>query len=302
MVKNLVMSCVVGLGSFGCRSTTTPEDMDDMEQPTTSAGESPDEVLWADRVINMAHAGGKGTRPENTLLACEQALLDGADVLELDVHATADGVLVVIHDDTVDRTTDGTGRVKDFTLDELRLLDAGHAFTTDDGATYPYRGMGLQIPTLEEVFDAFPDVPYVLEIKQVDPPIVEPFIELCRDKGVLDRLIIASFWEEPLVEVRQQLPDVPTNFAVPEVIEFLALTDETEPSYVPPAEFLQVPIELQNISVLSPELVERAGRLDLRVHAWTINDASQMQMLVDMGVDGIITDYPARLRDLLDDG
>jgi glycerophosphoryl diester phosphodiesterase len=301
--RHVLVAVLLAAPSLGCQGVQEHGETSMAEsesEDSSSEMEAPEEVLWADRVLNIAHAGGKGMRPENTIVACEQALLDGAEVLELDVHATADGVLVVIHDETVDRTTDGTGRVKDLTFAEIRALDAGHHFTPDGGATHPFRGMGVTIPSLEEVLDAFPDVPYVLEIKQVDPPIVEPFIELCRDKGILDHLVIASFHEGPLLEVRDRLPEVPTNFSVPEVIELLALSGDDEADYLPPAEFLQVPIELQGISVLTPELAEKAARLDLKVHAWTINDVAEMQMLVDMGVDGIITDYPERLRDLLE--
>jgi glycerophosphoryl diester phosphodiesterase len=294
-VRGVVALALAG----GCAEPPTEGEGEGGPTTTEQEPEAPEDVLWADRVLNIAHACGKGTRPENTIMACEQALRDGAEVLELDIHATADGVLVVIHDDTVDRTTDGTGRVKHMSLGELRQLDAAYHYTPDGGETYPYRGMGVQVPTLEEVFDAFPDVPFVLEIKQADPPIVDPFLELCERKNVLERAVISSFLEAPLLDVRERVPDVPTNFAIPEVIELLALDDDALPTYVPPAEFLQVPIELSGISVLDEVLAARAKQLGLKVHAWTINDVTEMQMLVDMGVDGIITDYPTRLHDLL---
>ncbi|TMA48552.1 MAG: glycerophosphodiester phosphodiesterase, partial [Deltaproteobacteria bacterium] len=108
--------------------------------------------------------------PENTLDAFAAAVRAGAERLELDVHATADGEIVVMHDDHVDRTTDGSGPVRSFSLAALRRLDAGHRFRTPDG-TYPYRGRGLGVPTLGELLEAIPDVPLNIEVKQLEPPL-----------------------------------------------------------------------------------------------------------------------------------
>ena len=104
------------------------------------------------RPLVMAHQGGKGLRPENTLSAFEHAVALGVDVLEMDIHTTADGAPVVMHDETVDDTTDGTGPLLSFTSAELKELDAGYDWTPDDGQTFPYRGQGITVPTLEEVF------------------------------------------------------------------------------------------------------------------------------------------------------
>ena len=286
----------------GVATSTAGEDTAAATSAADSTGdgdEAPEDTLWADRVLNIAHAGGKGTRPEHTMIAYETAMMEGTDVLELDVHATADGVLVLMHDETVDRTTDGTGLIKDKTLAQLQALDAGYTFTTDDGATYPFRGMGLTVPTLDEVFTAFPDVAYVIEIKQDTPSIVEPFLDTCDAHGMLDQMVASAFSQEVLVELRAAAPDVPTSFALPEVLAFLALDAAAEKTYVPPGQFLQVPIEQSGFPVLSADFVERAKRFDLQVHAWTINDQAQMQLVIDWGVDGVITDFPARLRDLL---
>jgi glycerophosphoryl diester phosphodiesterase len=159
--------------------------------------------------------------------------------------------------------------------------------------------MGLRVPRLDEVLDAFAEVPYVIEIKQGTPSIVEPFLQTCADKGVLDRMVASAFDVNVLEELRAADPDLPTSFGLAEVVAFLALTPETEAAYAPPAEFLQVPPVQGGIPVLTPAFIERADRFDLKVHAWTINEPAEMQELIDLGVDGIITDYPARLRDLV---
>ncbi len=265
-----------------------------------------EEILRCDGVVlNIAHRGGRRIRPEHTLVAYEQALADGADVLELDIHATSDGVIVVMHDDTIDRTTDGTGAIKDMTFDELRTYDAGYEFTPDDGMTYPYRGMGLVVPSLEEVLQALPDVPYLIEIKQAAPSIVDDFVAITREQGVTRQINGASFDDAVLAELRAKAPEIATSFATGEVFEYFIEStnpDGVDPSYVPPAEFLQVPPEQGGVMVLHDQFVPVAHELGLKVHVWTINDEAQMRELIeDFGVDGILTDVPPLLTTVLED-
>ena len=125
----------------------------------------------------IGHRGSAGEAPENTLLSFECALADGAAILESDVHLTRDGVPVLIHDDAVDRITEGSGRVADFSLDALRHLDAGYRFTPDQGRTHPYRGRGLRVPTLQEAFAAFPGARFNLELKENLAGMVERSVE-----------------------------------------------------------------------------------------------------------------------------
>ncbi|MGB5811857.1 MAG: glycerophosphodiester phosphodiesterase [Polyangiales bacterium] len=256
-------------------------------------------------VLNIAHRGGRRIRPEHTLVAYEQALAEGADVLELDLHATSDNVIVVMHDDTVDRTTDGSGAIKEMTFAELRMYDAGYNFTTDDGATYPFRGMGLLVPTLEEVLEAFPDVPYVIEIKQADPSIVDGFVEITRSFEVVDQINGASFNDDVLQELRAAAPEMETSFSEDEVAAFFfeSLKPEgIDPSYVAPAEFLQVPPTRGALEVVHEGFVPAAHSLGLKVHVWTINDEEEMRTLIeDFGVDGVMTDDPPTLTRVIEE-
>jgi len=144
-------------------------------------------------VLVMAHRGGKGLWPENTLYAFREAARAGVDVLEMDIHSTKDGVLVVIHDATVERTTDGSGEVQSYTLEELRKLDAGYRWTNDDGKTFPYRSKGIQIPTLEEVLSTFPDIRLNIEIKPPDVRIAEKLCNQIRAAQSSSRVLVASF-------------------------------------------------------------------------------------------------------------
>jgi glycerophosphoryl diester phosphodiesterase len=269
------------------------DDGDD--PPPVQAGD----VFFAARVLNIAHRGGNRLRPEQTILAWESALALGVDALEMDFRATADGALIMMHDQTVDRTTNGSGRVDELTFAEIRQLDAGYRFTPDGGATYPYRGQGVQVPTLEEVLARFRGSPMNIEIKAENPEsVIEPFVALLDKYRVRGDVLVASFSESLMNRFRLAAPDVLTSYTPLEVAQFLVLTPELEDLYEAPAPFLQVPPFSGALPVLTPELVARAHRLGLYVHAWDVDD--RMSETIALGVDGLIVDDPAALKALLD--
>lgn len=252
------------------------------------------------RFLVFAHRGGGGLYPENTLGAFEYSAKMGVDVLELDVHATRDGALVVMHDGSVDRTTDGRGRVSEMTLAEIKKLDAGFRFTTDGGKTFPFRAQGVTIPTLEEIFDALPAMTFNVEPKQTEPSITRPLCEIIRARRMSDKVIVGSFRQTAIDEFRASCPEVATSATPTEVSEFLALYKiGLGASYAPPMQALQVPQNLGALQVVTRDFVEAAHRLNIKVHVWTINDPAQMRELIEIGVDGIMTDYPDRLLNLL---
>ena len=254
----------------------------------------------SDRPMVIAHQGGEGLRPSNTLIAFENAVALGVDVLEMDVHSTNDGVLVLIHDDTVDRTTDGTGRVNDFALAELQQLDAGEYWTADDGATTPYRGQGVRIPTLDEVLTAFPQMKFNIEIKQVEPSIASSLCETLRAHDLTDRALIASFHPTAMNEFRAACPEVATSMVEDEIRPFFILnTIFLGALYNPPGAAFQVPEYSGSLHVLTPRFVRGAHGNNVAVHPWTIDDPADMERFLDMGVDGIITDRPDLMIELL---
>ncbi len=253
-----------------------------------------DNVLLCGEPLLIAHRGGGKLRPEETLPAFENAAALGADVLELDVHSTSDGEIVCLHDDTVDRTTDGTGAVHDFALADLQALDAGYHFTSDSGATYPWRGKGVSIPTLAQVLDAHPDAWFSIEIKQATPDIVDPVLDLLDEKGAAGRVVVVSFFDEVVQEVRNKRPDILTGMALGEMLELNAVTDDTEQSYQAPTRIVQPPE-----NAITAEFVARANRLGLRLHAWTVNDRPRMEELLELGTHGIMTDDPALLGEVI---
>ncbi len=264
---------------------------------------APDHPFYAgfnDRPLVIAHRGGRGLWPENTLYAYQHAVDLGVDVLEMDMHMTADGVPVMIHDATVDRTTDGAGGVKDMTLEALKALDAGYNWSPDDGATFPYRGQGITVPTLEEVFQAFPHMPMNIEIKQADPPITDVFCQLIRSYGRQNLVLVASFNDQTLADFRAACPEVATSTAREETRLLVILNLVwLGRFYNPPAHAVQVPEENSGIYIMTERFVRTAHNRNLYVDIWTINETADMQRMIDLGVDGIITDYPDRLLSLL---
>ncbi|MGI8495910.1 MAG: glycerophosphodiester phosphodiesterase [Pyrinomonadaceae bacterium] len=248
----------------------------------------------------FAHRGGGGLYPENTLEAFEDSAKLGVDVLELDIHATSDGKLVVLHDSAVDRTTNGRGRVSEMTLENLKKLDAGFQFSPDGGKTFPYRGRGITVPTLEEIFNAFPKIRFNIEPKQQTPSITQPLCSILRERKMTDRVIVGSFRQEVIDKFRAECPEVATSASPKEAVQFLAMYKTgLSDAYAPPMQALQIPENLGYLNVVSKHFVETAHRLNLKVHVWTINDPTDMQRLIEAGVDGIMTDYPDRLLNLL---
>ncbi len=232
--------------------------------------------------------------PENTLDAFAGGLKAGAERLELDVHATADGVVVVHHDENLERTTDGAGPVRTLSLAALERLDAGHRFRAPDG-TYPYRDRGLRVPTLVALLEAFPGVPLNIEIKQQEPPIEAAVLAALDRFAARARTLLAAEDEAIMARIRAAAPDVLTSFAAPEVADFVyRLRDDRLAGYRPPGVALQVPPAYQGIPIITAESIAAAHALGLEVHAWTINDEAEMERLLDLGVDGIMTDFPAR--------
>jgi glycerophosphoryl diester phosphodiesterase len=237
--------------------------------------------------------------PENTLAAFRRAEALGVDVLEMDLRHAADDEIVVIHDETVDRTTNGQGRVRDMTLAELRELDAAYRFVDRSGGN-PLRGRGITVPALADVLLAFPEARLNLEMKEFDP---EQALRLC---GVLrrfhaaERVLVSSFGHPPMAAFRGACPEVATGATRRETIAFSVLNRLRLGSlYHSPAVALQVPQTFRGRRVVTPELLSLARDVNLWVEVWTVNEEADMRRLLAMGVQAVLTDHPDRLLALL---
>lgn len=272
---------------------------------------------WLERrVLNWAHQGGAREGPSSTLWAMRHALEAGAQAIELDVHATSDGHIVVCHDPTVDRTTNGQGAIADLTLEEVQSLDNAYWWVPGEVAApgradheYPLRGgapddPSLRIPTLHEVLEEFPRVFLNFDIKQTGPavkPYEDEVARVLAEHGRVDDVIVASFLDEATDNFCKVAPEACISFGMEGTRGFFtALRDGRalpESSHVA----LQVPPRAGKVDLVTPSFVDAAHGAGVAVHVWTIDDEAEMRRLVGLGVDGIMTDRPSVLAAVLDD-
>jgi len=237
---------------------------------------------------NVSHRGASGRFPENTLASFRAALEDGAGGLELDVRVTRDGHPVVMHDPTVDRTTDGFGAVAGMTLEDVRRLGAG--------------GTGEGVPTLREVFDEFPEARVNIDIKDWDLPGAEKVVlNVLREAGVADRVLVASADHRVLRRFRRASGgEFDTGASRREIAVFYALSRLGLERLLRPAyAALQVPVVYGPLRLLTPRFVRAAHSVGARVDAWVINDPARMREVLDLGADVVMTDRPEALAKVL---
>jgi glycerophosphoryl diester phosphodiesterase len=270
---------------------------------------------WLERrVIAYAHQGGAWESPSSTLHAIRAAVATGATGIELDVHATADGELVVCHDATVDRTTAQSGTIASFTLEELRSMDFSYWWIPGadvspgrPAADYPFRGRApadrdFGIATLREVLEEFPGVVLNLDIKQTAPvvaPYEESLASLLAEYGRADDVIVASFLDPATDAFRRFAPEVPTSAGTVATAEAWRAVQEGENLPEIPAVAYQVPERQGDLVVVDERFVAAAHAAGKAVHVWTVNEAESMYRLLGLGVDGIISDVPSVLCSVL---
>jgi glycerophosphoryl diester phosphodiesterase len=271
--------------------------------------------MWLQRrVIGYAHQGGAWESPSSTLHAIDHALEVGATGVELDVHATADGELVVCHDASVDRTTAGQGTIASFTLAELRAMDFSYWWIPGADVTpgrpdaeYPFRGRApgdpaFGIATLREVLERYPGVVLNLDIKQTAPvvaPYEESLARLLAEFGRTDDVIVASFLDPATDAFRSFAPMVPISAGTMATAAAWQAVQAGEDLPESPAVAFQVPERQGDLVIVDEAFVAAAHRAGKAVHVWTINDATTMERLLGLGVDGIITDVPTTLTSVL---
>ena len=239
----------------------------------------------------FAHRGGCALGPENTMAAFELGLAAGADGLELDVHLSADGVAVVCHDPTLDRTTDASGPVKRRTAAELSRIDAGYGFVDGNG-NFPFRGRGVGIPTLRDVLRRFRDVPVIVEMKADRPEMGRAVAAEVRTVSAADRVCAASDGSRAVTAAREALPEMATSANRWEVRLALYRSWVHWPVRQTGYGGYQVPETAGAIRVVSPSFVRHSHEANLEVHVWTVDDEADMKRLLDWGVDALISNRP----------
>jgi len=245
-------------------------------------GSNPREAKNGAHIVRkIAHRGASADFPENTLAAFEAAIKAGADMCELDIQRSADGALVVIHDDTVNRTTDGTGKVGSMTLAELQRLDAGSRRSNDFA--------GEKIPTLDEVFDLV-DGRCGLNIELKAHGVEEEVCRIIRERSAERTAVVSSFEWDWLMRVKKIAPEIRIG----------VLADCAPSRMMAAAARLSAWAIHPEAKLVKPEVCATAHRLGYQVYTWTVDDREEMRRLIAVGVDGIMTNYPARLRSVLE--
>jgi len=260
----------------------------------------PIKALPSNRPLVFGHRGAAGQAPENTLPSFALARALGADVFELDVHASSDGVICVMHDPDLERTTNGEGLLRSQTWSQLQKLDAGYRFTRD-GVDFPYRGHGVRIPSLETLLRTFPDVPCNMEIKQEDPAIVEEVVRVVERCDAAGRVILAAEHDSIMATIRRHAGDMVTSFATLEAMDFFSRVQSGNfDGYHPAGSALQIPPRFGEVELVTADSLAAARRFNLEVHVWTINQREEMEELVGLGVDAIMSDLPGLARAVVD--
>jgi glycerophosphoryl diester phosphodiesterase len=247
-------------------------------------------ALGGPRPLVLAHRGGCALGPENTMLAFERGRAAGADGFEIDVRLAADGEVVVIHDATLDRTTDARGSVSSLTAAQLAKVDAAHWFDPSGG--FPLRGGGVGVPRLAEALHAYPDAVFIVELKEDNPETARRTIDVVRAGRAVDRVMIGSFSRRALTEVRRLQPDLPTGAATSETRMALYKSRLHLPLGRPKYRAFQVPEAFGVTRVVTPQFIRTAHAAGVPVQVWTVDEEPDMRRLLEWGVDGLITDRP----------
>lgn len=251
------------------------------------------------RTLVIPHGGGDGLFPENTLLAFERTMAMGADVVDVDLRISGDGVVIAFHDATVDRITGTKGTVNKMAYTQLGELDAGWAFTPAGSDDHPFRGQGVAIPTLESILQQFPSALLSLDLKDETLAMVQPVCDLLRHYKRLNDVFVGSNNDPQIIEFRAKCPDVRSSAIMNDVYAARDARASNDANFVPAVTVDQPPFRMNGRDLVDAASLAWSHEHGVAILTWVVNDPVDMQRLVDMGVDGIYTSYPDRLLKIL---
>jgi glycerophosphoryl diester phosphodiesterase len=251
----------------------------------------------------IAHRGGGQLWPENTMLAYQSAIDMGVDGLEIDIRMTKDQMLVTHHNESIDQTSNGQGKIRDYTYEELKEYNFGYQFE-DLYGNHPYRNMYIPLPTLEEVLQKFEHKILILELKDSESwgmRAAEKLAELLKHYSPNSHMVVASFKGE-VMDHFARITDHKVLLSAPEkeAAKFI-LSSKTIGAklYQPKVQLLHLPTSFQGLNLATPEIIKDAHQQDIAIHFWTINKPEEMEQLIRNGADGLVTDRPDLLLEIL---
>lgn len=246
----------------------------------------------------IAHRGASGEAPENTLPAVALAFQRyQVDLVELDLRLSKDGVPVILHDETLERTTNGRGPVGRKTLKELKTLDAGFRFVPEGKKSFPFRGKGVTVPALEEVLRGFPESRFLLEIKEKNPECVPKILDVIERVPARGNLFIASFHGPVIRTVRSLRPPfIRTTLSRGEVFRAWLAFRFKRKNYFPPAHLASLPLREYGLRFDDPAWMAFLHERRVGIFYWTVDEPKEMERLARAGADGIMSNFPERLN------
>lgn len=241
--------------------------------------------------------------PENTMMAFKGSMEIGVDALEMDVNITKDGTLITHHDETIDRMSDGEGKVADFTFEELGTFNFGDGFVNLEGES-PYKGLHVAVTALEEVITAYPVIPLIIEIKntgELGEKAADELIRLIDNYGIKEHTIIASFSDEVLAYIADETDGSYMVSAPEKQARRFVLSTKSGLGVLhwPKSMAAQLPMESAGFNLAKKRIVKSAHRHNMAIHYWTINTKEDMELLIDLGADGLITDRPDLMKEVI---
>jgi len=248
----------------------------------------------------IAHRGASAYLPENTIEAFRLAIEKyKVDMIEFDLRATRDAVPIVIHDERLERTTDGHGLVSDHTLEQIKKFDAGYQFDPKGRGEFPHRGQGLRIPTLEELLKAFPDQPLAIEIKEKSETFTRQVLGILEKYSAAERSIVGSKHHPVSRTMQNSFPAVRRFCSRRDILGILAEHHLEHKTSIDEMAVASIPIQFLGIRFDTKEWIGHLHKKEMRVFYWSITDPAVVKSLEEMGADGIVTDDPAVVNRVL---
>lgn len=264
---------------------------------TAKTGPTPNNPFRTGRTLVIPHGGGDGLFPENTMYAFEKTMAMGADVVDVDVRKSREGVLVAFHDASVERITGSKGRVNALTFSELSKLDAGWSFSRS--TAHPFRSQGITIPSIEAILKRFPKTLLSLDLKDESKDMIRPTCDLLRRYGRTNDVFVGSNNDAQILEFRKVCPGVRTSATMVDVYAARDARARNDASFTPDVTVDQPPYRIGSNTLVDSKSLAWAHAHGIAILTWVVNDPKDLQHLVDIGVDGIYTSYPDRLLKIL---